>query len=159
MPFCVGARGDAETGWVQSEVHAQQPLSTELARKGLSQALSGGADLARFYVVGAPVKMSPWGALPYSAPTNLCVEPGTIPRRASIVGVGRGLYTTSPLSTGDYSVGGSGLWLKNGEISRLVADVTIASNMLGILGNVPETDVGLIPVSSRLGLPASSSRG
>jgi len=58
MPFCVGARGDAETGRVQSEVHAQQPLSKELACKGLSQALSGGADLARFYVVGAPVNMS-----------------------------------------------------------------------------------------------------
>ena len=66
---------------------------------------------------------------------------------------------TSTLTTGDYSVGGSGLWLKNGEISRLVADVTIASNMLDLLGNVSETDVRFIPVSGSVGAPTLAIEG
>jgi len=40
------------------------------------------------------------------------------------------------LVTGDYSVGASGMWIENGEISYSVSEVTIASNLLNMYTNL-----------------------
>jgi len=59
-----------------------------------------------------------------------------------IAGVQNGLYVFYTLGqaanvvTGDFSVGAVGLWIENGQLTRPVAKVTIASNLVDMLAGV-----------------------
>ncbi len=67
---------------------------------------------------------------------NLCVEPGELDQSAMLKQMGSGLLVTELMGqgantvTGDYSRGGSGFWIENGEIAYPVQNITIAGNLL-----------------------------
>lgn len=67
---------------------------------------------------------------------NLCVEPGELSQADLIKQMGSGLLVTelmgqgANLVTGDYSRGGSGFWVEQGEIAYPVENITIAGNLL-----------------------------
>ena len=56
--------------------------------------------------------------------------------------VKNGLYLTNVMGfganpvTGDYSLGASGIWIENGQLSYPVEGITVASNMLQMLKNI-----------------------
>lgn len=66
---------------------------------------------------------------------NLIVEPGSKDQKDLIRQMGTGLLVTelmgssANLVTGDYSRGGSGLWVENGEVAYPVENITIAGNL------------------------------
>ena len=77
------------------------------------------------------------GANPPSiAPSNLYMEKGIFSPEALYKETGSGILVTSLMgmgfneTTGDYSIGASGFWIDNGEISYPVSEITIASNIL-----------------------------
>ncbi|WP_338832811.1 Metalloprotease PmbA [Moorella humiferrea] len=75
--------------------------------------------------------------------TNFYIEAGTRTPEDIIKEIPRGLYVTevmgmhtaNPIS-GDFSVGASGLWIENGELTRPVRGVAIAGNIIGLLENI-----------------------
>jgi PmbA protein len=73
---------------------------------------------------------------------NFYLQKGNMTPQEVIGDVQKGLYVFYTLGqatnviTGDFSVGAVGLWIENGELTRPVAKVTIASNMLNMLVNV-----------------------
>ncbi len=64
----------------------------------------------------------------------------TIPKGELFRGIARGLYVTSMLGrgadavTGDHSRGANGLLIENGELTRPVQEITVAGNLLEMLG-------------------------
>jgi PmbA protein len=76
------------------------------------------------------------------APTNLMLQPGTVPPEELIRSVKTGFYVTELIGfgingvTGDYSRGAAGLWIENGELAYPVAEVTVAGNLLEMFSNV-----------------------
>jgi PmbA protein len=68
--------------------------------------------------------------------TNLYLVPGDKSPESIIESVENGLYLTSisgpgfNSTTGDYSVGASGMWIENGKLAYPVSEITIASNVL-----------------------------
>jgi len=66
----------------------------------------------------------------------------TVPRRELFKGIARGLYVTSMLGrgadpvTGDYSRGANGLLIENGELGKPVQEITVAGNLLDMLGSL-----------------------
>ena len=84
---------------------------------------------------------------PSVQPTNRYVKPGSISKDEIIGGISKGFLVTSIMGahtinpiTGDFSVGFSGLFIDNGKLSRPVRGMTIAGNMLDVLGHIE--DVG-----------------
>jgi len=80
---------------------------------------------------------------PASASTlNVIVQKGNTSREKIIQGINEGFYVTglrgigTDASTGNYSVGASGFWIKNGEIAFPVDGVTLGGNMAEILKNI-----------------------
>jgi PmbA protein len=81
--------------------------------------------------------------MPDVGPTNLALLAPTTPRAELLGAVERGLQVVTtrnvgginPIS-GDYSVGASGVWLEHGQEAGPVAGVTIAANLLDLLGNL-----------------------
>jgi PmbA protein len=73
---------------------------------------------------------------------NLYLEPGTLTPEQMIAEIPAGLYVTSLMGfgvnvvTGDYSRGATGLWIKNGQLTHAVEEVTIADNLSEMLRNV-----------------------
>ncbi len=67
---------------------------------------------------------------------NLCVEPGSLDQAGILKQMGTGLLVTELMGqgantvTGDYSRGGSGFWVENGEITYPVQNITIAGNLI-----------------------------
>ena len=67
---------------------------------------------------------------------NLLVEPGELGKADLLKQMGTGLLVTELMGqgantlTGDYSRGGSGFWIENGEIAYPVQNITIAGNLL-----------------------------
>lgn len=67
--------------------------------------------------------------------SNLHMAPGTISPAALLAGIPRGFYVTEMIGmgvngvTGDYSRGASGFLIEDGELTRPVAEVTIAGNL------------------------------
>lgn len=67
---------------------------------------------------------------------NLSVEPGAYNQTEMLQQMGSGLLVTELMGqgantvTGDYSRGGSGFWVENGEIAYPVQNITIAGNLL-----------------------------
>jgi PmbA protein len=73
---------------------------------------------------------------------NIIVKNGNISREKIIEGIEDGFYVTglrgigTDIPTGNYSVGASGFWIKNGEIAFPVDGVTLGGNTAEILKNI-----------------------
>jgi PmbA protein len=73
---------------------------------------------------------------------NLYLEPGTQTPEGILAAIPAGLYVTSLMGfginmvTGDYSRGATGLWIKNGELTHAVEEITIAGNLAAMLRSV-----------------------
>jgi PmbA protein len=72
---------------------------------------------------------------PGVAPSNLFMQPGNIPPETLVGEIERGILVTELIGqgvnsiTGDYSRGAAGFLIENGEITRAVSEITIASNL------------------------------
>lgn len=82
-------------------------------------------------------------SMPEVGATNIFIAGGETPRDALIAGVRDGLYVTSVMGmhtanpiSGEFSVGVTGVWIRNGEFAQPVRGVAIAGNILDILGEV-----------------------
>jgi PmbA protein len=80
---------------------------------------------------------------PASASTlNVIVEKGNISLKKILEGIEEGFYVTglrgigTDIPTGNYSVGASGFWIKNGEVAFPVDGVTLGGNTAEILKNI-----------------------
>ena len=79
---------------------------------------------------------------PSPGPSNLHLDPGEKSPAALIADIGDGFYVTELIGmgvnqvTGDYSRGAAGFWIKNGELSFPVSEVTIAGNLLAMFGTL-----------------------
>ncbi len=73
---------------------------------------------------------------------NFYLHKGRQTPQEIVSGIQKGLYVFYTLGqaanvvTGDFSVGAVGMWIENGELTRPVARVTIASNLLDMLANM-----------------------
>lgn len=76
------------------------------------------------------------GGPPGSGTTNFDLGPGTMSPEELYRDTGKGLLVTDMFgpqingNTGDYSVGCSGYWIENGEVTVPVSEITIAGNLL-----------------------------
>ena len=74
--------------------------------------------------------------------SNLYLKAGTTSPDDIIASVKNGLYLTSVsgpgfnATTGDYSVGASGLWIENGKIAFPVQGITIAGNVVDMFNGI-----------------------
>ncbi|MCI5044216.1 MAG: TldD/PmbA family protein [Aquisalinus sp.] len=72
---------------------------------------------------------------PGAGTTNFFMQPGSLSLEELLRETGTGLYLTDMFgpqvnqNTGDYSVGCSGFWIANGEITHPVSEITIAGNL------------------------------
>lgn len=74
---------------------------------------------------------------------NFYLEPGKVSREELLKSIKHGLYvmeimgmhTADPI-TGDFSVGISGLWIENGQLTYPVQGVAMADNILNLLQNI-----------------------
>jgi PmbA protein len=79
---------------------------------------------------------------PYANYLNIIVQNGEVPREKIISGIKDGLYVTglrgrgTDRTTGNYSCGASGFWIKNGEIAFPVDGVTLGGNVLDLMKNI-----------------------
>jgi|AGTN01.2.fsa_nt_gi Predicted Zn-dependent proteases and their inactivated homologs len=115
-----------------------------------------GAGKLETYLIDAyaarKLKTTPNGA---SAP-NLHLVPGTATAEEIIASVKNGLYLNSVSgmgfnpTTGDYSMGASGIWIEDGKLAYPVSEITVASNIL-------EMFAGIEAVGNDLDLNHSSS--
>lgn len=86
------------------------------------------------------------GSPPGSGSTNFYLENGTIALSGLMRGAGSGLLVTESFgpqinpNTGDYSVGCSGFWFENGDISHPVSEITVAGNLLVMFGALVPAD-------------------
>jgi PmbA protein len=82
------------------------------------------------------------GDAPTVAPSNLYLTPGPHTPEEIIGSVRSGLYVTEligfgvNLVTGDYSRGAAGVWIKNGELTHAVEEITIAGNLLDMFRGI-----------------------
>ena len=73
---------------------------------------------------------------------NTIVRNGSVSRDKIIQGIKEGFYVTglrgsgTDVTTGTFSVGASGFWIKNGEIAFPVDGVTLGGNTAQILKNI-----------------------
>ncbi len=86
-------------------------------------------------------------ALPSCGPTNLVLSPGTSSLDAMVASVTEGFFiqnlmgvhTANPV-TGDFSLGASGQWIKNGALDHPVRGVAVSGNIFDLFYKVE--DVG-----------------
>lgn len=85
---------------------------------------------------------------PYPSPSNFYLAAGTLTPQALLKSVKNGLLVTETIGhganliTGDYSVGASGFWIEDGEITFPVSEITIAANLRDIYRTlVPANDL------------------
>lgn len=82
------------------------------------------------------------GSSPSVGPTNLWLEPGTLPPEDMLASTERGLLVTELIGfgfnavTGDYSRGAAGFWIESGAIAHPVEEVTIAGNLGDMLRGI-----------------------
>ena len=92
--------------------------------------------------------------------TNLYVEPGQHSLNELMSSASKGLlvteimgaHTTNPIS-GDFSVGATGFWIKNGKKAYPVREITIAGNILDLMKDVDAVGNDL-RFSGRIGSPS-----
>jgi len=81
-------------------------------------------------------------SLPSIGTFNFYLKAGESTFDEIIGSVKKGLYLTGIMGsginpvTGDYSLGASGIWIENGKLAYPVEGITVASNMLEILGKI-----------------------
>ena len=74
--------------------------------------------------------------------SNLYLKPGTQTQEELIASIQNGLFLTGVsgpgfnATTGDYSVGASGIWIENGKLAYPVEGITIASNVVDMFGGI-----------------------
>ncbi|MBF0237872.1 MAG: TldD/PmbA family protein [SAR324 cluster bacterium] len=74
--------------------------------------------------------------------SNLLLRPGNVTEQELIESVKDGLYLTfmsgqgANLTTGDYSRGAQGIWIRNGKLAEPVNEFTIASTFMDMLRNI-----------------------
>lgn len=83
-----------------------------------------------------------FSSLPGVAPANFYLKPTEMSPEEIVRGISNGLYVTDTIGrgingvTGDFSVGASGMWIKDGEFAFPVQEITIAGNMLDMMMNI-----------------------
>jgi PmbA protein len=101
-------------------------------------------------------------APPRLAPSNFYMQPGHVVPEDIIAGVERGLYVTNTMNvgginpvSGDYSVGASGLWIENGQLTHPVTEVTVALHLDDLLKNISAVgnDLRFVPFGGAIGAP------
>ena len=87
-------------------------------------------------------------APPSPSPSNLYLEAGTASPTELMANIASGLYITELMGmganpvTGDYSRGATGFWIKNGEITYPVSELTVAGNLKDMFRNLtPASDL------------------
>lgn len=86
------------------------------------------------------------GGPPSPGTSNLYMAPGRVSAKDLIAGVKDGLYITELIGmgvngvTGDYSRGCSGFWIKDGELTFPVSELTVAGNLKDMFRNVIAAD-------------------
>jgi PmbA protein len=81
-------------------------------------------------------------SLPSIGTHNVYLEPGSRTPESMVKDIPNGFYVTAMLGhganlvTGEYSRGANGMWIENGELTRPVQEVTVASNLLEMLSNI-----------------------
>ena len=86
------------------------------------------------------------GGPPGVGATNVHVEPSRISPAELMDGIDRGLFVTELIGqgvnpvTGDYSRGASGYLIERGEITRPVAEITIAGNLVDMFRSLAVAD-------------------
>jgi PmbA protein len=79
---------------------------------------------------------------PHPSASNLYVHAGTQSPTALMQALGDGLYVTETIGhgvnliTGDYSLGASGFWVKDGVRGEPVSEITIAGNLRGMFATL-----------------------
>lgn len=82
--------------------------------------------------------------LPEVTPTNFYLKPGDATFEEMVASIEEGLLVmeisgihsgTNPIS-GDFSVGATGIWIKNGKLAQPVREITIAGNFSDLLKNI-----------------------
>ncbi|MEO0258521.1 MAG: TldD/PmbA family protein [candidate division WOR-3 bacterium] len=88
---------------------------------------------------------SSFKALPKVGYFNLYIEPGSKDEKDIIRSVKNGVYVISLMGlhladtiSGDFSFGIEGLWIKDGEFSEPVAEMTIAGNLMDFIKKITE---------------------
>ncbi|MHB1000974.1 MAG: TldD/PmbA family protein [Armatimonadota bacterium] len=85
-----------------------------------------------------------YSSVPNVGPTNFYLQPTDTSPNDIIKGISNGFLVTDTMGqgantvTGDYSVGASGIWIKDGELAFPVQEVTIAGNMLDMMKNIEQ---------------------
>jgi PmbA protein len=83
-----------------------------------------------------------FSGLPSVSPTNFYLKPTEKTPQEIIHGIKNGFFVTDTMGhgintvTGDFSVGASGMWIRDGELAFPVQEVTVAGNMLDMMMNV-----------------------
>jgi PmbA protein len=86
------------------------------------------------------------GGAPGVGATNVHFEPGAVSPAELIADIAQGLYVTEMIGqgvnpvTGDYSRGASGFLIERGEITRPVAEITIAGNLVAMYRTLSAAD-------------------
>jgi PmbA protein len=100
---------------------------------------------------------------PSIGPTNIFIEPTNISKDELLNSVDQGFYVVdvsgvhagaNPI-TGEFSVGATGYWLKNGAPQHAVREVTISGNLLEIVGSIDKIadDLRFFPFMGSCGSP------
>ncbi len=82
------------------------------------------------------------GGLPGIGAGNLLLEPGATSPEAIIAGVENGLYLTTLMgfgvnvTTGDFSRGAAGLWIRDGQLAEPVSEINVSGNLLDMLAAI-----------------------
>ncbi len=101
-------------------------------------------------------------SLPVLGPSNFYMQPGKVSQEDIIAGVEEGLFVTNVMQvggidpiTGDCSMGASGLWIKDGKLTKPVNNVTIATTLNDFLQNIVQvgSDVRMVPFGGIVGVP------
>jgi PmbA protein len=93
-------------------------------------------------------------SLPSIGSLNFYMQPGNATFDEIIGSVKNGLYLTSLMGfganvvTGDFSLGGAGLWIENGKLAYPVEGITVAANLLELLKNIDMIGNDLIFMSA-----------
>ena len=82
------------------------------------------------------------GGLPQIGSGNLSIEAGKTPPEQIISEVDDGLYLTTLMgfginyTTGDFSRGAAGIWIRNGELAEPVQEINVSGNLLEMFGRI-----------------------
>jgi PmbA protein len=99
-----------------------------------------------------------FASIPSIGANNFYLIPGKTDKDSVIGSVGDGVLVTNLLgfgvniTTGDFSRGAEGLWIRQGEISHPVDGITIAGDLREMLGNI-ETVASDLHFFGRIGSP------